>query len=214
VKSAYGLNFPNEPSEICRPERMAVLIYDMQVGIISQISNGEQIVKGCQAFLTAARARGYRIFYTRHVFLPHQCAGVGQLRRAMIWQHKDDPLETRPLFHASSAAAQIVPELKPLDTDVVIDKITMSAFEGTYLNIALRDLGLQAFAIAGIALEIGIEPTIRHALDLNYIPLLISDLCGSRTEELYRRSIDTLKETGEVARMSSQEFVSHISTSR
>ena len=46
--------------------------------------------------------------------------------------------------------------------EAILDKITMSAFEGTPLSIALRDCGLIAFAIAGVAVEIGIEPTVRH----------------------------------------------------
>jgi nicotinamidase-related amidase len=74
----------------------------------------------------------------------------------------------------------------------------MSAFEGTFLNLAMRDAGLNCFLIAGIALEIGIEPTIRQALDLNYIPVVITDACGSKTEELKARSLLTLEETGEV----------------
>jgi nicotinamidase-related amidase len=193
---------------------MAILIYDMQVGIVSQISTGNQIVKGCQGLLAVARAKGYRVFYTRHLFLPHPSAGVGQLRRAMIWQRKDNPLETNPAYSPSSEAAQIAPELRPLENEVVVDKITMSAFESTYLNLAFRDLGLQAFAVAGIALEVGIEPTVRHALDLNYIPVLISDLCGSRTDELHRRSIESLNSTGEVVVASSRELLPQLTAHR
>ncbi len=207
MTTAYRLDIPTSLPDICRPGRMAILIYDMQVGIVSQVGNGDQIVKGCQTLLAAARAVGYRIFYTRHVSLSHQSAGVGQLRRAMIWQRQEDPLKTKPAFLPSSEITQIAPPLRPLETEVVIDKITMSAFEGTYLNIALRDLGMQAIAIAGIALEVGIEPSVRHALDLNYIPVVVADLCGSRTEELHRRSIDALQSTGEVLVVSSHDLI-------
>jgi nicotinamidase-related amidase len=214
MKTAYGLNIPVDLSEICQPDRMAILIYDMQVGIVSQIDDGIQIAKGCQELLAAARGKGYRVFYTRHLFLPHASAGVGQLRRAMIWQRRDNPLETKPLYAPASEAAQIVPQLHPLDSEVVVDKITMSAFEGTYLNLAFRDLGVQAFAIAGIALEVGIEPTVRQALDLNYIPVLISDLCGSRTEKLHQRSIESLNSTGEVVVVSIRDLLSQLTAHR
>ena len=49
----------------------------------------------------------------------------------------------------------------------------MSAFEGTFLDVALRDLGVNSFAICGIATEIGIEPTVRHGADLGYIPVVV-----------------------------------------
>jgi nicotinamidase-related amidase len=74
----------------------------------------------------------------------------------------------------------------------------MSAFEGTFLNLAMRDARLDSFIIAGIALEVGIGPTVRHALDLNFCPVLVSDACGSKTEELQKQTMAALEETGEV----------------
>jgi nicotinamidase-related amidase len=91
---------------------------------------------------------------------------------------------------------------------VVIDKITMSAFEGTFLNIAMRDARLESFVVAGIALEIGIEPTVRQSLDLNYVPVVVTDACGSKTPELKERSLNTLMETGEVMTFTTSEVLS------
>ena len=198
MKQAFGLSIPSGLEEVCVPSRAALLIYDMQVGIVPQIQEGRQIVDQCAELLAAAREGGFRIFFTRHVSLPNQAAGVGQFRRAMIWQRTSEPADTRPFFTQGSPSWQIVPELAPRAGEVVIDKITMSAFEGTFLNIALRDAHLQAFLIAGIALEIGIEPTVRHGMDLNYIPILVSDACGSATPAAKERSLTTLNETGEV----------------
>ena len=195
---AYGLSIPDQLSEVCAPARCAVVIYDMQKGVIPQISAGPEIVILCRKLLEAARAGGYRIFFTRHLFLPNAVAGVGQLRRAMVWQRKNRPEETKPFFLQGSPHWEIVPELTPREGEVVIDKITMSAFEGTFLNLAMRDLRLDCFIIAGIALEVGIGPTVRHAVDLNFCPVLVSDACGSKTQELRKQTIATLEETGEV----------------
>jgi nicotinamidase-related amidase len=91
---------------------------------------------------------------------------------------------------------QIVSALAPQPSEVIFAKITMSAFEGTPLQIALRDCGVTAFAIAGIALEVGIEPTIRHAIELGLIPVLIGDACGSGNPAAARRSLETLAYEG------------------
>lgn len=198
MKHAFGLQVPQDLNDIAQPSRCALIMYDMQVGIVPQISTGLEIQKQCVSLLAAARKAGLRIFHTRHFFLPAPAAGVGQLRRAMVWQRKEEPQETKCFIPHGSPAFQIVPELAPHEDEVIVDKITMSAFEGTFLNLAMRDAGLNCFLIAGIALEIGIEPTIRQALDLNYIPVVITDACGSKTEELKARSLLTLEETGEV----------------
>jgi nicotinamidase-related amidase len=91
---------------------------------------------------------------------------------------------------------------------VVIDKITMSAFESTLLNIAMRDAQLESFVVAGIALEIGIEPTVRQSLDLNYLPIVVTDACGSKTPELKERSLATLRDTGEIMTFTTAEVLS------
>jgi biuret amidohydrolase len=181
MKSGFGVNIPTSLREICAPERCGLIVYDMQVGIVPQIEGGAEIVSGCRELLSAARDAGLHIFFTRHIYLANRAAGVGQLRRAMVWQHKDEPEDTVPFFTASAAGSQIVPELAPREDEVVLEKITMSGFEGTYLDIAMRDARLEAFIIVGIALDVGIEPTVRHALDLNYIPVLVPELCGTKT---------------------------------
>ena len=198
MKSAFGISIPEHLEEISDPDRCGLIIYDMQVGIVPQVPDGAQVLNNCARLLAAAREANMRVFYTRHTFLPNRAAGAGQLRRAMIWQRKDDPAQTTPLMLRESASWQIVHELAPQADDIVIDKITMSAFESTFLNLAFRDAQLKAFIIAGIATEVGIEPTVRHGTDLNLIPVVAVDACGSKTQTLKDRSISTLKETGEV----------------
>jgi len=197
MKSAFGLSLPENLEDVCTPQRCALIVYDMQAAIVPQIAEGAEILARCQELLAAAREGGFRIFFTRHFFLPNQAAGTGQLRRAMVWQRKDDPMATKPFIAQGSAGWEIVPELAPREGEVVLDKITMSAFEGTFLNLAMRDAHLEAFLIAGIALEVGIEPTLRHAADLGFVPVLVADACGSGHAEAGRRSLDALVFAGD-----------------
>ena len=90
-----------------------------------------------------------------------------------------------------------MPELAPRPSEAIFDKITFSAFEGTPLDIALRDCGVTAFAICGVATEIGIEPTVRHGADLGYIPIVITDACGAGDEDAGRRAIASLAFMGD-----------------
>ena len=92
---------------------------------------------------------------------------------------------------------QLAPELVPQADEAVIDKMTMSAFEGTPLDIVLRDCGVRAYLIAGVALEIGIEPTVRHSADLGYVPVVVRDACGAGDAEAAERSLQTLAFVGD-----------------
>ncbi len=197
MEKAYGLEIPQELAEACNPRRTALLVYDMQVGVLRQIRNGPEIVARVAAVLQAARGAGLRVFFTRHMSLPVEAAGVFQLRMAMAWQRVKKVAEVKPWFLRDSPGFQLVPELAPLASEVIFDKITMSAFEATPLDIALRDCGINSFIIVGVATEIGIEPTVRHGADLGYIPIVVTDACGAGDTEAAARALASLRFAGD-----------------
>jgi nicotinamidase-related amidase len=197
MERAFGLDIPRTIEEVCHPKRMALLVYDMQVGILSQIRGGDQITARVVQVLQAARDAGIRVFFSRHLSLPLNLMGVFQLRMAMAWQRVESVEQVKPWFLRDSPSFQLVPEVAPLPSEAVFDKITMSAFEGTPLDIALRDCGINAFAIVGVAVEVGIEPTVRHGADLGYIPVIVTDACGAGHQEAAERALVSLEYAGD-----------------
>jgi biuret amidohydrolase len=192
-----GLTIPQSLEEIISPQNTAFIVYDMQAGITPQIGNGAEITLRVRQILEAARKAGMRTFFTRHMSLPKNLMGAFQCRTAMAWQRTDSPEKIRPMFLRESAAFQIIPELQPLASEAIVDKITMSAFEGTFLEIALRDCGIRSFIVAGIALEIGIDPTCRQGADLGFVPILIRDACGFGNEEAANHALAALAHMGD-----------------
>jgi len=181
----------------CDPRRTALLVYDMQVGICRQLPDAPAIVARCRAALDAARSAGMRVAFTRHLSCPKRWMGATQMRTAMAWQHAATPEAVRVPFARGASAWELAPELAPRDDELVLDKLSMSAFEGTPLAFALRDCGVTGVAIAGIALEIGIEPTVRHATDLGFVPIVLADACGSGRAEAGGRALETMRFVGE-----------------
>jgi nicotinamidase-related amidase len=167
------------------------------VGIVSQIEEGARVLARVAEVLDAARAARMRIFFTRHLSLPLELMGSFQFRMAMAWQRVDRPDQVRPWFLRGSSGFEISPELSPRSSEAIFDKITMSAFEGTPLAIALRDCGIRSLAVTGIAMEVGIEPTARQAADLGFIPVILTDACGAGHQAAADRSIDSLRYAGD-----------------
>jgi len=197
MERAYGLEIPQTLAEVCDPRRMALVVYDMQVGVLNQLDRAAEVTERVVEVLRAARDGGYRVIFLRHMSLPKELMGVFQFRMAMAWQRKDSPEQIKPWFLRDDPSFQIIPELAPRPTEGVFDKLTMSAFEGTWLDFALRDCGINALIIVGVATEIGIEPTARHGADLGYIPVIVTDACGAGNEEVAMRSIEGLKFAGD-----------------
>lgn len=192
-----GFTIPRSLEEIISPQNTALIVYDMQAGIVGQIKNGKEITQNLSRVLAAARDAGMRVFFTRHLSLPRELMGAFQYRTAMAWQRVDSPEKVKPIFARESPAFQLVPELAPRPSEGIVDKIAMSAFEGTYLEMALRDCGIRSFIIAGIALEIGIDPTCRQGADLGFWPILVRDACGFGSEEAANHSLSSLKHMGD-----------------
>jgi nicotinamidase-related amidase len=197
MKHINGLNIPRSLEDICNPRQMALLVYDMQVGICSQLKSGPKITTQVALVLAAARKAGMRVVYTRHLSMPKTWMGVTQFRTAMAWQRKEEPDDVSPWFLRDSPGFEIVPELKPTADEAVFDKLAFSAFEGTPLTLALRDCGIVSLAIVGIATEIGIAPTASHGADLGFIPVVLADACGAGHEEAGQRSLESLRFMGD-----------------
>ena len=201
-----SFRIPRTLEEAVHPERMALLVYDMQVGIVRQIADGVRILERVQDVLSVARDAGVRVFFTRHMSLPLELMGTSQYRMAMAWQKVDRPELVKPWFLRDSPGFALAPELQPRPSEAVFDKLAMSAFEGTPLEFALRDCGVESVALSGIALEIGIEPTARHAADLGFLPVLIQDACGAGHADAAARSIESLRFAGDTLFSNVQTF--------
>jgi len=192
-----GFTVPRTLKEVVSPDNTALLIYDMQAGITRQIANGDEIVGRVRLLLESARRIGMRTFFTRHMSLPTNLMGAFQFRTALAWQRVDSPDKIQPMFLRDSPAFQIIPELQPLPSEAIFDKVAMSAFAGTPLEMALRDCGIRSFIVAGIALEIGIDPTCRHGADLGLVPVLVRDACGFGNSEAAAHSLASLSHMGD-----------------
>jgi nicotinamidase-related amidase len=197
MKSAHGLDIPASLAEAVRPNTTALIVYDMQVGILRQLKHGPDVLARVLKVLEFARAAGVRTFFMRHMSLPKKLAGVFQTRQMMFWQSKDSPDDVHPWFLRDSPAFALADELAVREDEAILDKITMSAFEGTPLGMALRDCGLKSFVICGIATEIGIEPTVRHGSDLGFIPIVVEDACGAGEHEAGVRALEGMRFIGD-----------------
>src|SRR5471030_1496624 len=114
MQRSFELDIPQTLEDICDPTRLALVVYDMQIGIVKQIENGQEIAEKVLQVLDAARTAGIRIFFTRHLSLPKELMGVSQFRMAMAWQRVKSPNEVKPWFLRDSPGFHLIPELNPL----------------------------------------------------------------------------------------------------
>jgi biuret amidohydrolase len=177
METVRGLDVADSLEDVADRSQLALVVYDMQAGIAGRLPGVTPVLDNVVRVLAAARQAQLRVFFMRHTSLPVEVAGAGQLRAGRTLQRTASYADVTAAFLPGSPAHEIVPELAPLASEGVLDKLGMSAFASSALDFALRDCGLRAVAIVGAVLELGIAPTVRHAIDLGYLPVVIGDAC-------------------------------------
>src|SRR5215468_4470860 len=129
MRRRSGLEIPETLEDACNPATMALIVYDMQASVLRQLPDGGTgAVERVSRVLTAARAGGYPVFFTRHMSLPVRLMGRTQLRTAMAWQLVDDPEKVQSWFLPGAPGFEIVADLSPRGDEAVFDKLAMPAF--------------------------------------------------------------------------------------
>jgi ureidoacrylate peracid hydrolase len=183
------LNTKPQPIEVSLAKSALVLV-DMQNAFASRdgmldiagidISDARRVVGVIRAVLDAARPAGVPVVYLRMAYKPDQSDSGGpnspnwHKEKAMCLMHDRPELRGKVLTEGTWDAA-IVDELAPHSSDIVVTKTRYSGFAGTTLDSQLRMRGIQYLFFAGIATNVCVESTLRHAYFLDYWPILLAD---------------------------------------
>jgi nicotinamidase-related amidase len=164
-------------------------VWDMQYGIAPGAHNFSEIVINVRRLVEHCRRVGVKVFYSKHTGLPYEF--VTPYGKHTMMRRKMDP--RGPVYMAEgSKENSIIEELTPAEGDIVIKKHTPSFFVGTPFELMVRTLGATNIILTGVATEMGIETTARHAAALGFIPVIVSDAVGGRSEESHQAALKEL----------------------
>lgn len=107
-----------------------------------------------------------------------------------------------PGTHGSS----IVKELTPLQDEFIIIKQRFSAFMATELDFILRRLKIEDLVVCGTQLPACVRETIFDAIAFDYSPLLLTDSCSAKNNEIVKNNIKDIQDIG-VKCITTDEFI-------
>lgn len=90
----------------------------------------------------------------------------------------------------------VIPELKPLPAELVIDKPGRGAFAHTDFEHLLRLRGIRNVILAGVTTDVCVSSTMREANDRGFDCLVLEDATAAATPELHRCTLASVKREG------------------
>ncbi len=186
------LNAKPEPIAI-DPARSAVIVVDMENDFAAKggmfdragvdVSGAQKAIGPTAKVLAAARQAGLKIVYLKMGYRPdlsdlgatdsvnrtrHLKFGVGQKIQT------PDGRESRLLIR-DTWDTDIVPELKPQASDIVIYKTRFSGFYQTDLDATLKKFEIKYLIVTGVTTSICVESTVRDAMFRDYLCVMLRD---------------------------------------
>lgn len=144
----------------------------------------------------AARANGVPVIYTRVEYGPGGIDGglfykkVGALRHFV----RDSAGSS-----GASTLGEIMPEVAPHDSDLVIVKQYASAFFGTSLSATLASGRIDTLVLCGVSTSGCVRATAVDAISYGYLPVVVRDAVGDRDPRPHEANLfDIAAKYGEV----------------
>jgi nicotinamidase-related amidase len=195
-----------EPIDLDWPST-ALVIIDMQRDFMEPGGFGETLgndvtqlaraVKPIGAVLSAARDMGMLVIHTREGHLPDLSdAPPAKVERGAPSLRIGDPGPMGRILIRGEAGHDIISELYPLDSEIVIDKPGKGAFYATELGDVLTKYGIENLLVCGVTTEVCVNTTVREANDRGYRCVVISDGCASYFPEFHEMGLKMIKAQG------------------
>jgi gluconolactonase len=191
------------------PKRTALIIQDMQNDVIIEggafaesgspaHAKEQNVVANSQKLADACRAKGVPVIHV-HYIVEEGAPGL-KLNAPLFQGLKEAGAMVRGSWGAAPAEG-----LEPKPGDYVVEKMRMSAWEGTKLEQLLIGLGIDTVIVTGAWTNMSIEHTSRTGADKGYTMVVPEDCCSTMNADWHNASINfalqnvsTVTNSGEV----------------
>ncbi len=160
--------------------RDALLIMDVQQGIVQRFGDDQGLLGRLANAHAAARAAGIPVIYVVVQFRKGYPEVSARNRAFAAIRGAGAAMEE------SNPATAIHQAVTPQDGDIVVTKRRVSAFSGSDLDVVLRALQVDGLVLTGIATSGVVLSTLRAAADMDFRCTVLADCCADGDEEVHR----------------------------
>jgi len=175
------------------PGQTALVVIDMQNDFLSgdgwygqsgiDISHMQKSIEPVQALVAGAREQGVPIIWTQHGFRNMTDAGVFATLRDFM---KDGGLRKNTWGY------ELIEELDVRPDDWRVEKIRLSSFFATNLDLILRGLDVDTLLICGVLTNQCVKATAADANFHDYKPIVVREATGTTLPHLHEPALEMI----------------------
>src|SRR6185437_10691513 len=176
------------------PRRCAMIIQDLQNDVIMDggafadsgapaHAKQQRVIENVRRLAAAARSSGVVII---HVWFIVDTGAPGVTLNAPLFEGLVD---SKAMVRGSWGAAP-VPGLEPQAGDFIVEKMRMSAWEGTRLETILKATGRDMIINTGAWTNMSVEHTARTGADKGYFMIVPEDCCSTMNADWHNAAIN------------------------
>jgi nicotinamidase-related amidase len=195
MKSSYGKEIPTSLEDLVDREKSALIIIDVQNDYAKEDGRllFPEMVRNLSAVLNEARRVGVLVLYIQDTLLEARFSdSPAWIRHYMLSEKKNDPNSINADAQDGSLGHQIIDEISPLPSEIVIKKYRSSAFVGTALDLLLRSNGIRNFLATGLVTQGCVESTCRDASN-DYFVVVLRDCVDSSRRDLHEANLKIME---------------------
>jgi nicotinamidase/pyrazinamidase len=136
---------------------------------------GKAIIPNLQRLLKESRKRGFPIVFACDSFLRDDFIFKGRMKVHSI---------------RGTKGSEVVDDLKPEPTDVILPKRRFSAFFKTDLDQTLRTFGVDTVIVTGITIEVCVLMTAMEGLCHDFSVIILEDCTASQNKEMHQSCLN------------------------
>jgi gluconolactonase len=175
-------------------KRAVLIVQDLQNDVIieggafaesgsPEHAKEQNVVENVKTLADACRGAGIPVIHV-HYIVEEGAPGL-KLNAPLFNGVKDTNGLVRGTWGAAPAEG-----LEPQDGDFVVEKMRMSAWEGTKLEVLLQGIGRDTIIVTGAWTNMSIEHTSRTGADKGYYMIVPEDGCSTMNADWHNASIN------------------------
>lgn len=185
--------------KISNGDRTALLVMDVQAGIVERLDAKKKYIKQLKMVIKSAHLNQIPVIFVVVGFrlgMPE----ISTSNKSFNAIKENDTLKKM---------VNPTPSIKPSKDDIVVNKLRVSAFTGSDLEVILRAQNIRHLVLSGIATSGVVLSTLREAADKDYALTVLSDLCADFDNEVHKLLTEKIfPRQAEV--MSSKEWIKKV----